>query len=101
MVVNHSIVAGNPCPGRVASALNHWDISPAQFFLSSSSSPPLPSFAFSFLFFYYLFTLQMLSPFLVSPLQTPYPTPPPPHPRLGFFKTRFLSVALAVLELTL
>jgi hypothetical protein len=25
---------------------------------------------------FYLFTFQMLSPFLVSPSQTPYPTPP-------------------------
>jgi hypothetical protein len=33
---------------------------------------------FSFILKKYLFTFQMLSPSLVSPLQTPYPIPPYP-----------------------
>ena len=36
--------------------------------------PPLPPPPY---WIFYLFTFQMLSPFLVSPLQTPYPHPPP------------------------
>jgi hypothetical protein len=42
----------------------------------------LQNFQASVLFFknwiLYLFTFQMLSPFLVSPLKTHYPIPPPP-----------------------
>ena len=32
---------------------------------------------FNFYWLFYLFTFQMLFPFLVSPAQTPYPTPRP------------------------
>jgi hypothetical protein len=36
---------------------------------------------FSFYWIFSLFTFQMLSPFLVSPPETPYPIPIPPPPR--------------------
>ena len=38
-------------------------------------------FTHNFYWIFYLFTFQMLLPFLVSPWKTPYPIlPPPPHP---------------------
>jgi hypothetical protein len=40
--------------------------------------PPLPSFNVFFNWLFYLFAFQMVSPFLVSPPQAPYPLLPPP-----------------------